>query len=71
MAYRNGNWINAKFAGACATCSSRIIRGDTIRYYPMTRRADCLRCGERKEIAAKPVFRPAGERVAVLGTRPA
>lgn len=54
MAYRNGHWINARFAGACATCSSRIIRGDTIRYYPMTRRADCKPCGEKQEAKTAP-----------------
>lgn len=71
MAYRTGNWINARFCGTCATCSARIIRSDTIRYYPMTRRVDCLACGERKEIGARAVFRSAGERKAGLATSPA
>lgn len=54
MAYRTGNWINAKFAGHCSTCSARIIRGDTVRYYPMRRAVDCKPCGEKREAKTAP-----------------
>lgn len=36
MARSDPRFINAKFAGYCARCGARIMRGDRVAYFPLT-----------------------------------
>ncbi len=39
--------ITSKFDSSCTTCGKKIRKGDTFYYWPLTRTAYCLVCGEK------------------------
>lgn len=38
---RDPFWMDAKYAGRCAQCSTQFVRGTRIFYYPATKSAYC------------------------------
>jgi hypothetical protein len=47
MKYFNLFEIKSKFNGECKNCNQKILAGDNIYIFPLSKRVLCLNCGER------------------------